>query len=67
MKQMKAQKMKLKQPQNGIKLSPNPTPRSNRNRTREKHKKGGHLQRKNNLASLGNEANKRVNMPREST
>ncbi len=64
---MKAQKMKLKQPQNGIKLSPKPTPRSNRSRTREKHKKGGHLQRKNNLASLGNEANKKVSMPQEST
>jgi len=67
MKQTKAQKMKLKQPQNGTKLSPKPTQKNNRNRTREKHKKGGHLQRKNHLVSLGNEANKRVNMPRENT
>jgi hypothetical protein len=60
MKQMKAHKTKFKQPQNGIKLSLKPTPRSNRNKTREKHKKGGHLQRKNNMVNLGKEANRRV-------
>jgi hypothetical protein len=53
--------MKLKQPQNGVKLNPKPTPKSKKKRTREKHKKKKHLQRKNNLDSLGNEASRRVN------
>jgi hypothetical protein len=61
MKQMRACETRFKQPQNGAKLSPKLTPRNKRNRTREKHKKGGHLQRKNSLASLGNKASKRVN------
>jgi hypothetical protein len=61
MKQMKACETKFKQPQNGAKLSPKLTPRNKRNRIREKHKKGGHLQRKNSLANLGNKASKRVN------
>jgi hypothetical protein len=45
MEQMRACEMKLKQPQNGARLSPKPTPRSKRNNTREKHRRGGHLQR----------------------
>jgi hypothetical protein len=47
--------MKLKKPQNGVRLNPNPTPRNKRNRTKEKHMKGRQLQRQNSLASLGNE------------
>ncbi len=54
--------MRLKYPQNGIRLSPKPTPKNKRNKTKEKHKKGGHLQRKNNPTSLGNKANKRVSI-----
>jgi hypothetical protein len=42
---MKACEMKLKQPQNGAKLSLNPTLRNKRNKTKEKHKKGKHLQK----------------------
>jgi hypothetical protein len=53
--------MKLKQPQNGTKLNLNPTSKSKKNRTREKHMRGRHLQRKNNLVSVGNEARRRVN------
>jgi hypothetical protein len=45
MKQMKTCEMKLKKPQNGVKLSPKSTPRNKRNRFKEKHKRGGHLQR----------------------
>jgi hypothetical protein len=45
MKQTKAHKTKLKQPQNGIRLSLKPTPISKRNKTKEKHKKKGHLQK----------------------
>jgi hypothetical protein len=45
MKQMRACETKLKQPQNGIKLSLKPTPRNKRNRTKEKHKRGRHLER----------------------
>jgi hypothetical protein len=70
MKQMRAHKTKFKQPQNGARLSPKLTPRNKRNRTREKHERGGHLQRKNSLASLGNKASKRVSvldMPRKAT
>jgi hypothetical protein len=62
MKQTRACETIFKQLQNGVKLSPKPTPRSKMNRTREKHRKGGHLQRKNNLASMGNKASKRVNI-----
>ncbi len=68
--QTRAHKMKLKQPQNGVRLRSKPIPRSKRNRTSEKHNKGRHLQRKNNLASLGNKASKRVgifDMPRKAT
>jgi hypothetical protein len=60
--------MKLKWPQNGVKLNPKPTLRNKRNRTKEKHKKRKHMQRKNNLDSMGNEASRRVStfdMPRE--
>jgi len=60
--------MRLKQPQNGARLSPKPTLRSKRNRTKEKRMRGAHLQRKNILASLGNEARRRVSildMPRK--
>ncbi len=59
-KQINAHKTRLKQPQNGVKLYPKPTPRSKRNRTKEKHRRRAHMQRCNNLASLGNEASKRV-------
>ncbi len=52
--------MSIKEPQNEARLSSKPTPRSKRNRGREKHMKGGHLHKKNNLASLGNAVSKRV-------
>jgi hypothetical protein len=45
MKQIKARKTRLKQPQNGARLSPKLTPKIKRNKTRDKHKRGGHLQR----------------------
>jgi hypothetical protein len=60
--------MRLKQPQNGTRMNLNPTSKNKKNKTREKHMKGGHLQRKNNLVSLGSEAKSKVNtlnMPRE--
>jgi hypothetical protein len=60
MKQMRAHEMRLKQPQNGIRLGLKLTLTSKRNRTTEKHKRGRHLQRKNGLTSMGNKANKRV-------
>jgi hypothetical protein len=59
--QTRAHETRFKQPQNGVGLSSKPTPRSKRNRTREKHKERRYLQKKkNNLASLRNEASKRV-------
>jgi hypothetical protein len=65
MKQMRAHEMRFKQPQNGTKLSPKSTPRSKRNKTREKHMKGKHLYKKNNLVSLGNKASRRkINEPK---
>jgi hypothetical protein len=42
-KQTKALETKLKQPQNGTRLSLKPTPRNKRNKTKENHKKGGHM------------------------
>jgi len=45
MKQTWAHETKLKQPQNGAKLSPKATLRNKKNKTKENHKKGGHLQR----------------------
>ncbi len=65
---MRTCEMRFKQPQDGAKLGPKPTPRSKRNRTKENHMRGGRLQRKNNMANLGNKASKRVtilDMPRE--
>jgi hypothetical protein len=62
--------MKFKWPQNGVKLNLKRTPKNKKKRTREKHKKKKHLQRKNNLDNLGNEASRRVNtfdMPQEAT
>jgi hypothetical protein len=45
MKETKTWETKLKQPQNGVKLSPKPiTPRSKRHKTKEKHRRGRHLQ-----------------------
>jgi hypothetical protein len=70
MKQIKAHEMKLKQPQHEIRLNPKSTPRSKMNKTNKKHKKGGHLQRNNNMINLGSKANKQVNtfdMPRKAT
>jgi hypothetical protein len=55
--------MRFKQPQNGTRMGPKLTPKNKRNRTREKHKRGKYLQRKNNLASLGNEASRKVSTP----
>jgi hypothetical protein len=60
MKQMKARKTRLKQPQNGIKLGLKLTPINKGNKTKEKHRNGRCLQRKNNMANMGNEASKRV-------
>jgi hypothetical protein len=60
MKQTKAHEMKLKQPQNAVRLSLKLTLGSKRNITNEKHRREGHLQRKNNLLNLGNEANRRM-------
>ncbi len=62
--------MRFKQPQTGTKLNLKPTPKSKRNKTKEKHKKGGHLQRWNDMVSLENEASKRVSildMPSKAT
>jgi hypothetical protein len=52
----------LKYPQNGTRLNSKPTLKNKRNRTRENHKKGGHLRKSNNRASLGNKARRRVNI-----
>jgi KaiC/GvpD/RAD55 family RecA-like ATPase len=60
MKQMKVCKMSLKEPQNEARLSLKPTLRNKRNRSWKKHMKGGHLHKKNSLASLGNVINKKV-------
>jgi hypothetical protein len=62
MKQIRAREMKFKQPQNGVRLNPKPTQKSKRNRIKEKHRRGRHLQRKNNLVSLGNEAKRKVSI-----
>jgi hypothetical protein len=62
MKQTRACETIFKQPQNGARLSLKSTPRNKMNRTREKHRKGGHLQRKNNLASLGNKVSMRASI-----
>jgi hypothetical protein len=62
MKQTRACETIFKQPQNGVRLSPKPTPRSKMNRIKEKHRKGGHLQRKYNVVSLGNKASRRMNI-----
>jgi hypothetical protein len=61
MKQTKACEMNFKQPQNEIRLNLKPTPRNKRNKAWEKHRRRGHLPRKN-MASLGNVVNKRVNI-----
>jgi hypothetical protein len=45
MKQMKACETRLKQPQNGAKLSSKPTQKNKKNEIREKHKRGRYLQR----------------------
>jgi hypothetical protein len=66
-KQTRASETRFKQFQNGVRLSPKPTPRSKRNKTRENHRKERHLQKRNNLTSMGNEASKRMgilDMPR---
>jgi hypothetical protein len=49
-KQMRPCETRFKQLQNVTRLSSKLTPRRKRNKTREKHKRGEHLQRKNNLA-----------------
>jgi hypothetical protein len=54
MKQTKAHEKKFKQPQNGVRLNLKSTPRNKRNRIWGKNRRGGHLQRKNNLANLKN-------------
>jgi hypothetical protein len=45
LKLMRAREMKLKQPQNGIRLNPKPTLKSKKNRNKEKHMRRRHLQR----------------------
>jgi hypothetical protein len=42
----------------GLKL----IPRNKKDRTMEKHRRGGHVQRKNDLVSMGNEVSKKVNI-----
>jgi hypothetical protein len=37
--------MKLKQPQNGVRMGPKPTLKNKRNKTKEKHRKEGHLKK----------------------
>jgi hypothetical protein len=68
-KQIKAHKTSFKQNQiNATRLSPKPTPRRKRDKTRVYHRKGVHLQKQNNMASLEDKASMRVNiinMPRE--
>jgi hypothetical protein len=60
MKQLRAYKTNLKQSQDEIKLSPKLTPKNKRDKTRVQQKKGGHLQRQSNLASMGNKASMKV-------
>ncbi len=59
-KQLHAYKTSLKQTQNEAKLNSKPPPINKRDRTKVQHKKGGHLQRQSNLASLGDKASMRV-------
>jgi len=70
MEQPRACKMSLKQPQYEIQIHLKPTLKNKGDRTRVEHRKGTHLQRQNNLASLGDEASMRVNtldMPQKAT
>jgi hypothetical protein len=51
-------------------LSSKPTPKDKRDKTKMYHRKGGHLQKQKNIASLENEVSMRVsivNMPQEAT
>jgi hypothetical protein len=59
---MRACKMKFKQPQDGARLGSKPTLKSKKNKTKKKHRRGRHLQKKKNLASMGNKASKRVSI-----
>jgi hypothetical protein len=53
MKQKRYTKRDSNNPKNGIKLSPKRTLRGKRNRTKEKHRKGEHLKKKNNVTNMG--------------
>jgi hypothetical protein len=53
MKKTKAHETNIKQTQiNEVKLSSKPTSKGKRDRTKVSHKKGGHLQKQSNMASL---------------
>ncbi len=70
MKQPRACKTNLKQPQYEIRICSKPTFKNKGDRMKVEHKKGTHLQKQNNLASLGDEASMRVNtfdMPQKTT
>ncbi len=60
MKQSKAREMSLKQSQYEARLNPKSTPKNKRDKTRMEHKRGGHLQRQSNIASLGDKADMKV-------
>jgi hypothetical protein len=70
-KQTKAHETSFKQTQiNETRLSPKPTLRSKRDRTTMYHRKGGHLQKQSNMASLEDKVGMKVNiinMLREAT
>jgi len=63
MKQKRTHKTKLKQPQNGIKLSLKSTPRNKRNKTKKKNTIWEDTcKNKTTWLNLGNEVNKKVNI-----
>jgi hypothetical protein len=61
MKQLKAHEMNFKQTQDEAKLSLKPTPKTKRDIIWVQHRRGRHLQRQSNLASLGDKVGIRVN------
>jgi hypothetical protein len=67
---MDSSKDLMKQPQYEIRICSKPTFKNKGDRMKVEHKKGTHLQKQNNLASLGDEASMRVNtfdMPQKTT
>jgi len=62
MKQIIVHKTSLKKLQNEIKLSSKPTSTIKGDKTRVQHRRRGHLQKQNNLASLGDDVGMKVNI-----